>query len=68
MALRRYEMNKVGKIGRTFSEWKVRPETQAKCQSMGVTAFLLWNYHGGKPEETKKYDNLYKENEMARKS
>jgi len=33
---------------------------------MGVTEFKLWNYHGGKDEETTKYDNLYKENEMAR--
>ena len=33
---------------------------------MGVKAFTLWNNHGGKAEEVKKYDYKCKEIEIER--
>ena len=33
---------------------------------MGVTAVAFWNKHGGKDEETKKYDEQHKETFMAK--
>jgi hypothetical protein len=33
---------------------------------MGVSALKLWNFHGVKDEEAKKYDDQNKEIEMAR--
>ena len=33
---------------------------------MGVTPVALWNKHGGKDEEAKKYDDNYKQIEMER--
>ena len=64
MALQVYLKERVGKL--IFREWSKRPEIQEKCQSMNVTPFALWNYHGGKDEEAKKYDVQHKEEEMER--
>ena len=33
---------------------------------MGLTGFKIWNEHGGKDEEVKKYDAEHKEKEIAR--